>query len=113
LGSAPGGGGTGREGRGEPAGTECCVVSGDAGCEAYTGSAKPCDRASKEKSALPSGVACWSRRRSISAPTTSTSRYARGGDPDGVQEHRRTRMGAPGNLGGLVVFTEYAGRTTR
>jgi hypothetical protein len=34
--------------RSEPAGTECCVTSGDAGHEAYTGSAKPCDRASKD-----------------------------------------------------------------
>ena len=38
---------------------------------------------------------------------------ARDQDPAGVIGAWRTHMGAPGNLGGLVVFTKNAGRTTR
>lgn len=38
---------------------------------------------------------------------------ARGRDLAGVIGAWRTHMGAPGNLGGLVVFTRNAGRTPR
>lgn len=99
--------------RSEPAGTECCVVQRQRWLRSVHRE-REAMRSSLESTNGPACGGC-----SLESPTVACC----GDDVDvSLCERRRfnrglrtwrTRTGAPGNLGGLVVFTDHAGWTTR